>query len=114
MLQAITAFATGGLKPDLTICLDLPVEVGLRRRLGLVGEQKVDATLQVPLSEKWDRLDVKELEFHRRVRDGYLKMAAREPDRWLVVDATQPLEAIQALIRTKVEAKLLGLSSRLG
>jgi dTMP kinase len=57
-------------------------------------------------------LDQQEIAFHRRVRDGYLQMAAGEPDRWLVIDATQPLEVIQALIRARVEDKLNAGCSR--
>jgi len=104
MLHTITAFATGGLKPDLTVYLDIDVEEGLRRKL----------TAHEAGNAEWNRLDQQEAAFHRRVREGYLKMATREPDRWLVVDATQSLEAIQALTRARVEAKLFGLSNRLG
>jgi len=96
MLHTITALATGGLKPDLTIYLDIDVEEGLRRKLTAHRAGKTE----------WNRLDRQEAAFHRRVREGYLKMAAGEPDRWLVIDATQPLEAIQALIRARVEAEL--------
>lgn len=104
ILHTITALATGGLKPDLTVYLDIDVEEGLRRKL----------TAHEAGQAEWNRLDRQEAAFHRRVREGYLKMAARAPDRWLVVDATQSLEAIQALIRARVEAKLPELSNRLG
>ena len=104
MLHAITALATGGLKPDLTVYLDIEVEEGLRRKLAAHKAGQAE----------WNRLDRQEAAFHRRVREGYLQMAAREPDRWLVIAATQPLEVIQASIRAGVEAKLPGLSSRLG
>ena len=97
-LHTITALATGGLKPDLTVYLDIDVEEGLRRKL---------AAHKASNSE-WNRIDRQAMAFHRRVRDGYLRMAATEPGRWLVIDATQDLEAIQALIRAGVEAKLLG------
>jgi dTMP kinase len=96
MLHTITALATEGLKPDLTVYLDIGVEEGLRRKLAAHKEGQAE----------WNRLDQQEAAFHRRVREGYLQMAAREPDRWLVIDATQPLEAIQASIRARVEAKL--------
>jgi dTMP kinase len=96
MLHAITALATEGLKPDLTVYLDIDVEEGLRRKL---------AAHKASNSE-WNRIDRQEMAFHRRVRKGYLHMAAEEPDRWLVIDATQPLEAIQSSIRARVEAKL--------
>jgi len=96
MLHTITTLATGGLKPDLTVYLDIDIEEGLRRKL---------AAHKAGQSE-WNRLDRQETAFHRRVREGYLQMAVREPDRWLVIDATQPVDAIQASIRAGVEAKL--------
>ena len=95
-LRAITAFATGGLTPDLTIYLDLDVEEGLRRKR---------AAYEAGQSE-WTRMDQMEVNFHRRVREGYLRMAAEEPERWLVLDARRPIEEVQALIRAKMEEKL--------
>jgi len=96
MLRAITAFATGGLRPDLIVYLDLPVEEGLRRRLVAYRTNGAE----------WNRMDQEEAAFHRRVRAGYLEMAAAEPDRWLVVDAAQPVDVIQGLIREAVLARL--------
>jgi dTMP kinase len=96
VLQVVTAFATGGLKPDLTIYLDIDVEEGLRRKL---------AAHQVGEAE-WNRMDQQELAFHRRVREGYLQMAAAEPERWVVIEAAQPADVAQRAIRAKVEAKL--------
>jgi len=96
VLQVITTFATGGLKPDLTIYLDLDVEEGLRRKL---------AAYQTGRAE-WNRMDQQELAFHRRVRQGYLQMAAAEPERWVVVEAAQPADVAQRVIRAEVEAKL--------
>ncbi len=96
VLQAITVLATGGLKPDLTVYLDIEVEEGLRRKLAAHEASRAE----------WNRLDRQDAAFHRRVREGYLQMVAGEPDRWLVIDAGQPVEAIQASIRVGVEAKL--------
>lgn len=78
-LRDWNAVATGGLAPDLTLLLDLPPEVGLAR------------------ATKGDRLDKESLEFHRRVRLGFLSEAEREPARWRVIDATQPLEQVIAM-----------------
>jgi len=86
-LRTITAFATGGLVPDLTIYLDIAIEEGLRRK--------------VP--QEWNRLEAQALAFHQRVREGYLEMAAGEPDRWLEVDGFQPIADIQAAIRERIE-----------
>jgi dTMP kinase len=90
-LRTITRFATGGLRPDLTLLLDLPAEAGLQRRKS--GGQ-------------WNRLDAYDLAFHQRVRQGYFALAAAEPARWVKVDATQPLEAVRAGIREVVDARL--------
>ncbi len=80
-LRSITHFATGGLTPDLTLYLDLDPEVGLRRRLSGGGEM--------------NRLDCEALEFHRRVRAGYLELAAAEPQRWLIIAADAPIETVR-------------------
>lgn len=95
-LAAITRFATGGLKPDLTIYLDIPVAEGLLRKRAAyeAGESELN------------RMDRKELEFHQRVRAGYLEMAANEPERWAIVDASRAIADIQADIRMHVEALL--------
>jgi dTMP kinase len=91
-LHQITDFATGGLSPDLTIYLDLDVAAGLQRKA------------QTP--EEWNRMEAKEVAFHRRVREGYHTLIAAEPERWLVLDAEQPVDAIQEQIRQRVGAVL--------
>lgn len=91
-LQQVTRFAIGDLVPDLTVCLDIAPEEGLQRRL-LGGEE-------------WNRLDREALEFHRRVRAGYLELAASEPGRWVVVDASRSVEEVQAEIRMLVRQRL--------
>lgn len=93
VLRAITAFATDNLVPDLTICLDVPVEIGLARKKG-----------QSP--EEWNRMEQKELEYFERVRSGYLKLARSEPGRWRILDATLPFEDVQARIRQEIEPLL--------
>lgn len=93
-LRRITAFATGGLTPDLTVCLDLPAAEGLARKLNAD-------------SAEWNRMEQEQLAFHERVREGYLALAAEEPERWVVIDATQRVAAIQEQIRVVVTAKQL-------
>jgi len=83
-LRGLIEFATGGLKPDLTLLLDVDTEVGLQRKMS-EGE--------------WNRLDAYDLEFHRRVRRGYLEMVQAEPQRWKVIDAGQPVPAVQQALR---------------
>ncbi len=92
-LHQITAFATGSLTPDLTVCLDLPVAEGLRRKAG--GDRI-----------EWNRMEREQVAFHERVRHGFLSLAATEPNRWLVVDAVKPVEEIQAVIRQRVAGML--------
>ncbi len=88
-LQTITQFATQGLKPDLTVCLDLPPELGIQRR-----HQSGEAL---------NRLDREALDFHRRVREGYLALADKEPERWIIVDASHDLEEVQQTIWATLE-----------
>ncbi|MBN2045889.1 MAG: dTMP kinase [Anaerolineales bacterium] len=87
-LARIIRFATGGLLPDLTLLLDVDIEIGLQRR-------SADR-------QNWNRLDAKEIAFHQRVRQGYLEMAAAQPERWEIIDASQPLEDVLADIQTIV------------
>ena len=86
-LKSITNFATGGLIPDLTLLLDLPVEEGLKRR-------KTEG--------EWNRLDGYQVEFHERVRQGYLAMAAADPGRWILIDAFRSVDSIQKDIQKAV------------
>jgi dTMP kinase len=110
-LRAITAFATGGLTPDLTLYLDVPIETGLKRRLGMGNNTNLaGGGTQLPLFDKWDRLDMKELEYHRRVQQGYEQLMQAEPDRWHKVDANRPLDQVQDDIRRKVLSALEGRS----
>ena len=85
-VAAINDTATGGLKPNLTILLDVPPEEGLRRKKGT----------------QRDRFEQEDIGFHRRVRNGYLKLAGAEPSRWLVVDSTQSKDKVEQLIWQKI------------
>ena len=96
LLRAITAFVTGGLKPDLIIYLDIDAEKALRRK---------QAAFRAGESE-WNRMDQKELGFHQRVRAGYLEMAKEEPERWFILDAARPIAALQERIREQVKRLL--------
>ena len=91
-LYALNETATGGLRPDLTVLLDLEIEAGLGRARARRGEHGED-----------DRFESEQIEFHRRVREGFRAIAAREPDRVKVVDANRDPEAIAAEIRTLMD-----------
>jgi dTMP kinase len=102
-LQAITAFATGGLTPDMTLYLDVPVEEGLKRRLGLTKDSELPGPgTQLALFNKWDRLDRKEVEYHRRVQKGYEQLMKTDPGRWHRVNTSRSLEQVQEDVRRKV------------
>jgi dTMP kinase len=110
-LRTITAFATGDLTPDFTLYLDIPVELGLKRRLGIANDTGLASYgTQLPLFTKWDRLDMKELEYHRRVQRGYEQLMEAEPDRWHRVDANRSVQQVQDDIRHEVVSVLEGRS----
>ncbi|MCS6872369.1 MAG: dTMP kinase [Anaerolineae bacterium] len=90
-LRQIMVFATSGLQPDLTFFLDLDPQQGLARRA------------QAGAS---NRFEAQTLEFHRRVREGYLALIAAEPERWVRIDADQPLAVVQGTIFAVVEERL--------
>ncbi len=91
-LESLQQFATGGLLPDVRLLLDLPVEVGLRRRYA-------DA-------EQMNRMDRAPLEFHHRVRDTYLQLAASEPGSWDIIDASASVEDVAAAVQVAVAHRL--------
>ncbi|GAH91560.1 unnamed protein product [marine sediment metagenome] len=90
MVKAINDTATQGLKPDLTILLDIPVEAGLGRKR----------------ARRQDRFEQEALAFHQRVREGYLKLAASDPQRWLIIDGTQSRAKIAQIIWQRVSQLL--------
>ena len=90
MVRAINNAATQGLKPDLTVLLDMPAEQGLARKS----------------TKKQDRFEQENITFHQRVREGYLKIAASDPERWLVIDAAQSKERIAQIIWQRVSQLL--------
>jgi dTMP kinase len=90
-VRALVKYATGGLFPDLTVLLDVDVEIGISRK---------------SKSREWNRLDAYTLEFHQRVRAGYLEMVKQEPNRWIVVDAGKEWDQVQKQLRTTILKKL--------
>jgi dTMP kinase len=90
-VRVLVKYATGGLIPDLTVLLDVDIEEGLKRK-------KKD--------NEWNRLDAYTVEFHQRVRAGYLEMVKQEPSRWMVVDAAREWESVQEELQKVVLGKL--------
>lgn len=91
-IRALVKYATGGLTPDLTLLLDVDVEVGLKRKKQNASE--------------WNRMDDHEVAFYTRVRAGYQEMVKAEPKRWVVVNSEQAWEAVQAELRRVILEKL--------
>ncbi|MFO7712762.1 MAG: dTMP kinase [Dehalococcoidia bacterium] len=88
-VNTVNKMATGGIEPDLVILLDMPPEQGLGRK-----------------SSSDDRFESESLSFHRRIRDGYLEMAAAVPDRWLLVDASLTRSQIATIVWDRVSGLL--------
>lgn len=93
-IKMVNNMATRNLNPDLIILLDISPEQGLARKRSLK-----------------DRFELEDLSFHRRVREGYVKMAAAEPDRWLVIDASLPKGKITEIIWDRVSQLLPDFSA---
>ena len=90
LVSQLNASAMQGVTPDLTLLLDTPPETGMARTV----------------SRRRDRFEGEALEFHRRVHSGYLTLAAREPDRWRVIDGSQPKRRVSELIWDCVAERL--------
>jgi len=85
LLESLNDFVTDGLVPDLTVLLDVDAEQGLGRK-----------------GRKWDSFEREDFTFHQRVRDGYLKIAAADPERWMVIDASLPASQVEELIWERI------------
>lgn len=85
-VQTANKIGTQGLKPNLTILLDIPAEIGFKR-----NKDKAP-----------DRFETERLDFHQRVRKGYLTLAKAEPKRWIIIDATKNKNEIAVLIWQRV------------
>ena len=91
-LASVISFATAGLQPDMTVLLDLPVEVGLARK----------HTQQAG----WNRFEAEAQAFHGRVRDGYRTLAQRDPRRWHCFDGVRPVDELAEEIWRAVAARM--------
>lgn len=88
-VHALIKYATGGLVPDLTIYLDVDIETGLKRKKN---------------SDEWNRMDAYTVEFHERVRAGYLALAISE--RWVTVDAAKDWDTVQENLKAVLRERL--------
>lgn len=92
-LESLSARATGGLVPGLTLLLDVPVETGLDRRAGGPAAERT----------RFEGAGRHDLDFHRRVREGYLALAAAEPQRWRIIDAARDPDLVAADVLAAVD-----------
>ncbi|MBI5632244.1 MAG: dTMP kinase [Nitrospirae bacterium] len=91
MIDALDTIATKGMRPDLTILLDIDVETGLQRNREI---------------NKRDRLELEDVAFHEKVRAGFLEMAAQEPERIRIIDCSAGLETVHQKIKDVVSTFL--------
>ena len=96
LIRSLLHFATGGLRPNLTFLLDVDPQTGLERRQKGGGE--------------WNRMDAYVLQYHQRVRQGYLEMAQADPQRWKIVDASRQPDVVQSELREILLSYLSNLS----
>jgi dTMP kinase len=111
-LRTITSAATGGLRPDMTVYLDLTAEEGLERKWRKRQETRPRAPVSLPTTPprepqvEWNRLDARELAYHQRVEAGYRALIAQDPGRWHTFDARLPIDALAEQIVAAVEPRL--------
>lgn len=89
IIDSLDTLATRGIRPDLTLLLDIDVETGLQRNRRI---------------NKRDRLELEDVAFHEKVRKGFLEIAADEPERVRIIDCSGSIEAVQAGITDAVAA----------
>jgi dTMP kinase len=94
LIARLEALTVGDVRPDLTIVLDLPADIGLDRAARRRG------------NGAGDRFEAEALDFHKRLRDAYQELAAREPDRCAVIDATGSPDAVADAVWAVVNARL--------
>ncbi|MEK6600585.1 MAG: dTMP kinase [Candidatus Binatota bacterium] len=101
MLRRLNEVASPGITPDLTFLLDCPVEVGLPRTAQRIVNQTSG-------KRREDRFEREKVEFHERVRAGFLELARAEPKRIVILDASRAIQLLHEQIKKIVDEKLLG------
>ncbi|NJD92370.1 MAG: dTMP kinase [Geobacter sp.] len=102
LINSLNILAAGDCRPDLTLLLDCPVATGLERALARIEALGAFASS----TAREERFERESLEFHERVRSGYLSLAASEPERFCVIDASGTVDEIFAAIESRLVAKL--------
>jgi dTMP kinase len=98
-LREFNQFVDGGVKPDLTLLLDCPVEIGLSR----IGKR---LTEEKSLDVRQDRFESEKAEFHQRVRTGFLALARAEPERFRIIDASRSVMEVTQEIHSIIDREL--------
>lgn len=110
---AINRLATNGIMPNITFLLDCPPNEGLNRTGAAQAALSLDSGIHTEIGRidtaGTRRFEEEPLEFHHRVRDGYLKLAKKEPERWQVMDATKPMEETSEIVWRCVQTELSAL-----
>jgi dTMP kinase len=110
LIETLNAAATAGCRPQLTVLLDVDPDTGLARARHGAGGDAIEGHWQQglglgsPGAASGKRVGGRDRAFHRRVRRGYLALAKKEPDRWLVLDATAPVAELADLIWQRIAA----------
>jgi dTMP kinase len=99
LIGELNRLATCQVKPQLTILLDCPVEIGLSRAIS-----RIDSST----GAREERFELESIQFHQRVRNGYLRLASENPDRFIVIDGNQEVEDVEEAISSAVFARLAG------
>jgi dTMP kinase len=97
IIDELNRLATGSVRPDLTILVDCPVEVGLGRAMARINSST---------GAREERFELESLQFHRNVRSGYLKLAEMEPERFIVIDGSETVEKTEAAIAAALLPRL--------
>lgn len=98
LLLRLNEIASGGLTPDITFLLDCPVELGLSR-----AAQRKSQAAEV---KGTDRFEIENLEFHKKVRQGFLELARAEPARFYIIDASCPEQKVFSAIKEVIDRRL--------
>lgn len=97
VIRQLNQLATTGVAPQLTILLDCPVEIGLERAMARINSS---------CGAREERFEMEALSFHRRVREGYLTLAAKEPERFVIIDSTTSVRQSAADVASAVLPRL--------
>jgi dTMP kinase len=90
LIDKLNQLATGGMRPNLTVLLDCPAETGLKRAISRINNAS---------GAREERFELESLQFHQRVRDGYLALARQEPERFVIIDAAGIQETEEAVAK---------------